>query len=205
MKKVTVSGKTVDEAIEQAIEKLGVTREQADIRIVEEAQKGFLGIIGVKPAVVEAAVKPDPLKEALTFLRETIDKMGVTVSISQEAKKDVVYFNIEGEEIGVLIGKRGQTLDSLQYLVNLVANKNSEHYVRIILDAEGYRERRKESLEKLALRLGDKAVRTGQEVKLEPMNAHERKIIHTTLQNVKGVATYSDGKEPNRRIVVTPK
>ncbi|MBM7095367.1 MULTISPECIES: RNA-binding cell elongation regulator Jag/EloR [Alteribacter] len=205
MKKVTVSGKTVDEAIELAIEKLGVSREQADIRIIEEAQKGFLGIIGGKPAVVEAAVKPDPLKEALTFLRETIDKMGVTASVSHEVNKDTVSFNIEGEEIGILIGKRGQTLDSLQYLVNLVANKNSEQYLRIVLDAEGYRERRRESLEKLALRLGDKALRTGQEVRLEPMNALERKIIHTTLQNVKGVGTYSDGKEPNRRIVVTPK
>jgi spoIIIJ-associated protein len=205
VKKVTVSGKTVEEAIEQALAKLKVSREQVDVKVLEEAQKGFLGILGGKPAVVEAEVKPDPVKEALNFLRETIQHMGVTASVSEEAVKDGLRFEISGEEIGLLIGKRGQTLDSLQYLVNLVANKHSNDYLRIVIDAEGYRERRKESLEKLALRLGNKAVKTGQEVRLEPMNAHERKIIHTTLQSVKGVGTYSDGEEPNRRIVVTPK
>ncbi|WP_096438028.1 RNA-binding cell elongation regulator Jag/EloR [Alteribacter populi] len=205
MKKVTVSGKTVDEAIEQALDKLSVARDEVEVHIVEEAQKGFLGILGGKPAVVEVKVKPDPLKEALTFLRETIQQMGVSASVTEEIMKDGVYFNVSGEEIGVLIGKRGQTLDSLQYLVNLVANKNSQEYLRIVLDAEGYRQRRREALEKLAMRLGTKAIRTRQEVRLEPMNAHERKIIHTTLQSVKGVSTYSDGDEPNRRIVVAPK
>ncbi|TMW72005.1 RNA-binding cell elongation regulator Jag/EloR [Alteribacter natronophilus] len=205
MKKVTVSGKTVEEAIEQALEKLNVPKDRADVRVLEEPQKGFLGIIGGKPAVVEAEIKPDPLKEGLAFLRETIHHMGVTASVSEEKTKEGARFEIAGDEIGILIGKRGQTLDSLQYLVNLVANRYSEDYLRIVLDAEGYRERRRESLEKLALRLGNKAVKTGQEVRLEPMNAHERKIIHTALQSVKGVGTYSDGEEPNRRIVVRPK
>jgi len=108
------------------------------------------------------------------------------------------------EKIALLIGKRGQTLDSLQYLVNLVANRFSEQYIRIILDAENYRDRRKESLEHLAKRLGNKAVRTRKEVILEPMNALERKIIHTVLQDIRGVKTYSEGVEPNRRIVVAP-
>src|SRR5690606_7755171 len=123
----------------------------------------------------------------------------------QSKNRDGVVFELKGEKIGVLIGKRGQTLDSLQYLVNLVANKHSEGYIRITLDAENYRSRRKEALEQLATRIGQKAIKTKKEVILEPMNALERKIIHLTLQNVKGIKTYSEGVEPNRRIVVAPK
>lgn len=205
MKKVTVSGKTVDEAVDLGLQRLEVDRDQVDILVVEEPQKGFLGFIGGKPAVVELKLKPDPLKEATIFLRETIDKMGISASVEKEDRREGVYLNISGVDIGVLIGKRGQTLDSLQYLVNLVANRQSESYFRIHLDAEGYRERRKEALETLADRLSKKALRTKREVRLEPMNAHERKIIHTALQNVKGVSTYSDGVEPHRRIVVVPK
>ncbi|WP_280771267.1 RNA-binding cell elongation regulator Jag/EloR [Salipaludibacillus daqingensis] len=205
MKKVTVSGKTVDEAVEIGLQRLEVAKDQVDILVVEEPQKGFLGLIGGKPAVVEVKVKPDPLKEAMIFLRETIDKMGISASVEKQERPEGIYLDISGVDIGVLIGKRGQTLDSLQYLVNLVANRQSESYLRIHLDAEGYRERRREALETLAQRLSNKALRTKREVRLEPMNAHERKIIHTALQNVKGVSTYSDGAEPHRRIVVVPK
>ncbi|MDQ0257566.1 spoIIIJ-associated protein [Evansella vedderi] len=205
MRKVTVSGKTVDEAIEQGLTKLDTTREKVEIKVLEEPQKGLFGILGGKPAVVEMLLKPDPIKEAIVFLRDTIDKMGISASVEKEERQEGIYLNITGVDIGVLIGKRGQTLDSLQYLVNLVANRQSDNYLRIYLDAEGYRERRKEALETLAARLSNKAIRTKREVRLEPMNAHERKIIHTALQNVKGITTYSDGEEPNRRIVVAPK
>lgn len=205
MNKVTVSGKTVEEAISQGLEKLEAAKDDVNIHIIEEAQKGFFGLLGGKPAVVELVRKPDPVKEGLNFLRETIDKMGVAASVEKEEREEGLYFNITGKEIGVLIGKRGQTLDSLQYLVNLVANKQSESYLRIHLDAEGYRGRRKEALEVLAHRLAKKSLRTKQEVRLEPMNAHERKIIHTALQNDSSVKTYSDGQEPNRRIVIAPK
>ncbi|WP_416148062.1 RNA-binding cell elongation regulator Jag/EloR [Salipaludibacillus sp. HK11] len=205
MKKVTVSGKTIDEAVELGLQRLGVDKDQVEIQVIEEPQKAFLGLIGGKPAVVEMKVKPEPIKEAILFLRDTIDKMGISASVEKEERHEGIYLNISGVDMGVLIGKRGQTLDSLQYLVNLVANRQSENYLRIHLDAEGYRERRKEALETLAERLSSKAVRTKREVRLEPMNAHERKIIHTALQNVKGVSTYSDGAEPHRRIVVVPK
>lgn len=205
MRKVTVSGKTVEEAIELGLSKLQTTREQVEVKVVEEPQKGLFGILGGKPAVVEVQLKPDPIKEAIVFLRDTIDKMGVSASVDKEERSEGIFLNITGVDIGVLIGKRGQTLDSLQYLVNLVANRQSENYIRIYLDAEGYRDRRKEALETLAVRLSNKALRTKREVRLEPMNAHERKIIHTTLQNVKGISTYSDGEEPNRRIVVAPR
>ena len=205
MKKVTVSGKTVEEAVQAGLERLSADASQVDYTVIEEAQKGFLGILGGKPAVIEMALKPDPLKEAKMFLRDTIDKMGISASIDSEEREEGTYLTISGADIGVLIGKRGQTLDSLQYLVNLVANRYSENYFKVYLDAEGYRERRKEALETLAERLSQKAVRTRREVKLEPMNAHERKIIHTALQNIETVSTYSEGKEPHRRIVVVPK
>lgn len=205
MNKVTVSGKTVEEAIAQGLEKLEAAKEEVNIHVVEEAEKGFLGLFGGKPAVVEITRKPDPVKEGLNFLRETIDQMGVIGSVEVEEREEGLYFHISGKEIGVLIGKRGQTLDSLQYLVNLVANKHADNYVRIYLDAEGYRARRREALELLAQRLAKKAVRTKQEVRLEPMNAQERKIIHNALQKDPSVKTYSDGQEPNRRIVIAPK
>ncbi|ADU32554.1 RNA-binding cell elongation regulator Jag/EloR [Evansella cellulosilytica] len=205
MRKVTVSGKSVEEAIELGLKKLDTTREKVEITTLEEPQKGLFGLLGGKPAVVELKLKADPVKEAIIFLRDTIDKMGISASVDKEERQEGLFLNITGVDIGVLIGKRGQTLDSLQYLVNLVANKQSENYIRIYLDAEGYRERRKDALQTLALRLSNKALKTRREVKLEPMNAHERKIIHTTLQNVKGIKTYSDGEEPNRRIVVAPK
>ncbi|WNF37148.1 RNA-binding cell elongation regulator Jag/EloR [Bacillaceae bacterium IKA-2] len=204
MKKITVSGKTVDEAVQSALEQLTTTRERVSIQVLEEPRKGFLGLIGVKPAVVEVEIQPDAAEEAVKFLSDVTNKIGVSIKIKQETTKEGILLDLSGEGIGMLIGKRGQTLDSLQYLVNLVANRYSEHYIRIVLDAENYRDRRKESLEQLAKRLGNKAVRTRKEVILEPMNALERKIIHTALQDIKGVRTYSEGTEPNRRIVVAP-
>ncbi|NJP38853.1 RNA-binding cell elongation regulator Jag/EloR [Alkalicoccus luteus] len=204
MNKVTVSGRTVEEAVAAGLEKLEAEKHEVNVRVIEEAQKGFLGLLGGKPAVVELERRPDPVKEGLVFLRDVIDKMGVSASVKQEHRGDDLYFSITGSDIGVLIGKRGQTLDSLQYLVNLAANKHADEYVRIYLDAEGYRARRKEALETLADRLAQKAVRIRQEVRLEPMSAMERKIIHTALQNRGDVTTYSDGREPNRRIVIAP-
>ncbi|TVP88808.1 MAG: protein jag [Alkalicoccus sp.] len=205
MNKVTVSGRTVEEAVVQGLEKLEAERGDVNIHVVEEARKGFLGLIGSRPAVVEIIRRPDPVKTGLNFLRETIDHMGVSASVEVEERKEGLYFLISGREIGVLIGRRGQTLDSLQYLVNLAANKVSDKFVRIHLDAEGYRARRKEALETLAGRLAEKALRIRRDVQLEPMNSMERKIIHSALQNDGRVETYSDGKDPNRRVVIKPK
>ena len=204
MKKITVSGKTVDEAVQSALAELNTTRDKVSILVLEEPQKGFLGLIGVKPAKVEVELKPDAAEEAIKFLNDVTSKMGITIEVNKSETKEGFLFDLSGEKIGMLIGKRGQTLDSLQYLTNLVANRYSEEYIRIVLDAEDYRDRRKEALEQLAKRIGNKAVRTRKEVVLEPMNALERKIIHTALQDIKGVKTYSEGVEPNRRIVVAP-
>ncbi|MFV8826183.1 RNA-binding cell elongation regulator Jag/EloR [Alkalihalobacterium sp. APHAB7] len=205
MKKVTASGKTIEEAIEKALVELNTTREEVEVQVVEEPQKGFFGLFGGKPAVVEVELKPDSVQEAMEFLNVLFVKMGVEVDIVVKAENRETIFDLQGEHIGTLIGRRGQTLDSLQYLVNLVANRNSDGFLRIRLDAENYRERRKQSLEQLAERLAKKAIQTKKTVKLEPMQAHERKIIHTVLQNSKGIATYSEGQEPKRYIVINPK
>ncbi|CAM3806868.1 RNA-binding cell elongation regulator Jag/EloR [Alkalicoccus chagannorensis] len=207
MNKVTVSGRTVDEAVQSGLQKLEAAQEEVKIQVIEEPHKGFLGLIGSKPAVVELERIPDPKKAGLTFLRDMIDKMGVRASVEVEEREEGTCFHIHGsdQDIGVLIGRRGQTLDSMQYLVNLAANRGSTEYSRFLLDAEGYRARRREALEKLAERLAHQAIRTNQAVRLEPMSAAERKVIHHALQQNSSVATRSDGKEPHRRVVVEPK
>ncbi|WP_216831627.1 RNA-binding cell elongation regulator Jag/EloR [Alkalihalobacterium elongatum] len=205
MKKVTASGKTVEEAIEKALVELNTTREEVEVQVIEQPQKGLFGLFGGKPALVEVEKKPDSIEEAMNFLNVLFEKMGVQVDIVVKPENRETVFDLQGEHIGTLIGRRGQTLDSLQYLVNLVANRNSDGYLRIRLDAENYRERRKQSLEQLADRLANKAIQTKKTVKLEPMQAHERKIIHTALQNINGIATHSEGQEPKRYIVINPR
>ncbi|WP_209125220.1 RNA-binding cell elongation regulator Jag/EloR [Alkalihalobacillus sp. BA299] len=204
MKKVTASGKTVEEAVQKALVELNTTRDEVEIQVMEQPQKGLFGLFGGKPAVVEVKLKPNSVEEAMDFLQVLIEKMGVQVNIDIKTENRETIFDLQGEQIGTLIGRRGQTLDSLQYLVNLVANRNSDGFLRIRLDAENYRERRKQSLEQLADRLAKKAIQTKKPVKLEPMHAHERKVIHTALQNIKGIATYSEGQEPRRYIVINP-
>lgn len=150
-------------------------------------------------------MKKDPIEEAELFLKEVIQQMGVnaaTIEKQQHGKQ--VTFMITGEQVGLLIGKHGQTLSSLQLLTQLVANRYAEEYVSIVVDAENYRERREKTLIQLAQKLAEKAVKTGKEVKLEPLPAHERKIIHSALANHKKVVTYSVGVEPHRYIVVSP-
>ncbi|WP_374017459.1 RNA-binding cell elongation regulator Jag/EloR [Paenibacillus thiaminolyticus] len=157
-------------------------------------------------AEAEAGVEgPDPIEEASRFIIDAARAMGLEVEVSVHKRKDTVTFDISGPDLGLIIGRRGQTLDSLQYLTSLVANRYSKHHLRIILDAEQFRGRRKKTLEALADRLANKAVRNHQDVVLEPMTPQERKIIHAKLQNHPKVKTYSKGEEPNRRIVISVK
>ncbi|MBG9794816.1 protein jag [Paenibacillus dendritiformis] len=157
-------------------------------------------------AAEEAAEQgPDPIEEAKRFIIDAARAMGLEVDVSVHKRKDTVTFDISGPDLGLIIGRRGQTLDSLQYLTSLVANRYSKHHLRIILDAEQFRERRKKTLEALADRLANKAVRNHQDVVLEPMTPQERKIIHAKLQDHPRVKTYSKGEEPNRRIVISVK
>ena len=242
MDMIEVSAKTVNDAITEACQKLGVTSDKLDYEVVEEGSSGFLGI-GAKPALIKARVKEDkeivketvkePVKEVLkeekTFVKETAKVSNVDAREVEEAAKkflgevfdamemevivDAKYDDAEkaldvdmrGEEIGILIGKRGQTLDSLQYLVSLVVNRGQADYIRVKLDTENYRQRRKETLENLAKNIAYKVKRTKRPVSLEPMNPYERRIIHSALQNDRYVTTHSEGEEPFRRVVVSLK
>ncbi|MCI9663773.1 MAG: protein jag [Lachnospiraceae bacterium] len=200
------SAKTVDDAITEACQKFTVTSDKLDYVVVEEGSSGFLGI-GAKPAVIRAKVKSSVADKAKDFLRDVFDAMDLTVVIDvkyDEENRDI-DIDLSGDEMGVLIGKRGQTLDSLQYLVSLVVNKDVEEYIRVKVDTENYRKRRKETLENLAKNIAYKVKRTKRPVSLEPMNPYERRIIHSALQGDKYVTTHSEGDEPYRRVVVTLK
>lgn len=206
MEYMEVSAKTVSDAITEACQKLLVTSEKLDYIVVEEGSSGFLGI-GSRPAVIKARVKSSIKDKAKEFLDSVFEAMGLVVTINLKYDEIDNYMDIElsGDEMGVLIGKRGQTLDSLQYLVSLVINKESENYVRVKVDTENYRQRRKETLENLAKNISFKVKRTKRAVSLEPMNPYERRIIHSALQNDKYVTTHSEGNEPYRHVVVTIK
>ena len=200
---IQISAKTVDEAITKALIELEITSDKLEYEVLEKGSAGFLGI-GAKPAVIKARKKMDIIDQGREFLEKVFEKMNmdVTIDISVDQEENVVSINLSGSEMGVLIGKRGQTLDSLQHLVSLVINKNSEQYMRVKLDTENYRERRKETLEHLAKNIAYKVKRTKRPMALEPMNPYERRIIHSALQNDAYVFTKSEGGEPFRHVVV---
>lgn len=205
MKKVVVSGKTVEDAISLALEQLQTSKDKVKVTVLEQPTKGLFGLIGSKEARVEVEKQTDPIDDAKRFLESVFDTMEIEVAIALSHEEDQVVFNLVGSNLGVIIGKRGQTLDSLQYLANTVANRSSRDHPRIVLDAENYRERREDALKKLAERLADRAIQTKKDVILEPMTPLERKIIHSYLQDNEWVSTYSKGEEPNRKIVISPK
>ena len=208
MEMITVTAKTVEDAITQASLQLGVSSDRIQYEVVVKGSAGVLGgLFGSKPAVIRAKKIETVDDKAVDFLNSVFDAMGLAVDVEvkmneEEKEMDV---NLTGEEMGLLIGKRGQTLDSLQYLVSLVVNKESEDYLRVKLDTENYRERRKETLETLAKNIAYKVKRTRRPVSLEPMNPYERRIIHSALQNDKYVFTKSEGEEPFRHVVIALK
>lgn len=267
MDEITVSAKTLDDAITEALIQLGVTSDQLEYDIIEKGSAGFLGI-GMKQAVIKARRKPEKekeeelleesmeelvkeavpsnidleveeekepvktikketkkeikkdtkkaetelskveegtVKECEKFLQNVLNSMGMEVEIQSSIDEEgALNIDMKGDNMGILIGKRGQTLDALQYLTNRVANKMQAGYVRVKLDTEDYRRRRKETLENLARNIAHKVKRTRKAVSLEPMNPYERRIIHSALQADKHVTTHSEGEEPYRRVVVTP-
>jgi spoIIIJ-associated protein len=205
MKKIMVTGKTVEDAVKAGLLQWKVSEDRVKIKVLEQPSKGFLGLFGIKEAKVELEWIPDALEEAVHFLQDIFRTMNLTITTDLQKDKEGAILNMTGSELGILIGKRGQTLDALQYLVNIVANRFSSSHLRIILDAENFRERRRNTLEELASRLASRVIKTKKEVILEPMNALERKIIHTELQDHPVVKTYSKGDEPNRRVVIALK
>ena len=205
MKEVTATGLTVNEAVKEALKQLQANREEVEITILDEGKKGLFGLFGKKPARVKVTLNQNPSKIVHDFLSDIVEKMGIKADILVKQKGKVINIQLSGDKMSMLIGKRGQTLNSLQYLTQLVANRYSNHYLQIILDAENYREKRKETLQQLAGKLAKQAIRTSKNVSLEPMPSYERKVIHAALAEFKDIKTYSVGEEPNRHLVIAPK
>ncbi len=199
--------KTVDEAITKALLDLGTTSDNIEYEVLQEESSGFLGIFNKQPAIIKVRKKINLIDIAREFLEDIFRAMDVAVEVNIDYNEEDSSMDVEmsGENMGILIGKRGQTLDSLQVLLSNVVNKNSDKYVRVKLDTENYRDRRKATLENLGRNIAHKVKKTKQPVRLEPMNPYERRIIHSVLQNDKYVTTHSEGEEPNRRLVVTLK
>jgi spoIIIJ-associated protein len=198
-------GKTVEEAVDQALKELDAARDEVDVEVLEEPSKGILGLIKVKPARVKVILKDNPLKRASGLLKGVFQTMDLDVKINISENDKTMLINLEGPDLGILIGRRGETLDALQYLVNLSVNKNQEIRKKIIIDIEGYRNRREKTLQRLAQKLADKARQRGRNGVFEPMSAQERRIIHTTLQGRDDIYNFSEGEEPYRKIIISPK
>ena len=205
MDSVRQEAKTVVDAINKALKKLDINREEAEIEIIKEGSKGIFGLFGGENAVVDVKVKKDPIEIGKEFIETVFSstKLEVEIEVMEEkTNEEQVMYNLKSDDLGIVIGHRGETLDALQYLTSLVVNKEPEEYYRVLLDAEGYRDRRKETLVRLANKLARKAVKTERKVVLEPMPPHERRIIHMALKDNDKVTSYSKGEEPFRKVMI---
>ena len=207
MERIEVTGKTLEEALTNASVMLKTASENLEYEVIDKGSNGLFGIFNSKPVKILVNKKASITDKVEKFLSDIFATMKIEVKteISVDEEKNTMDINLVGDDMGALIGKRGQTLDSLQYLASLVVNKESDKYFRVKLDTENYRERRKETLENLAKNIAYKVKRTKRAVSLEPMNPFERRVIHSALQNDKFVTTHSEGEEPYRHVVVTLK
>ena len=204
MEYIEISAKTVDDAITEALVRLGTTSDKIEMEVIDKGSAGFLGLAR-RDAVIKVRKKYSVEGSIQEFLEQVFAAMDLKVEIiiTQDEESNTYNVELKGDDMGILIGKRGQTLDSLQYLTNLAVNKQSEEYIKVKIDTEDYRKRRKETLENLAKNIASKVKRTRKTVSLEPMNPYERRIIHSALQSDPAVSTHSEGEEPYRRVVVT--
>lgn len=205
MKSVVKVAKTVDEAIQEALIELDTKEEDVEIEIVKEPSKGLFGLIGSRDAEVKVSIVYDPKEIADIFLTKVLNAMDVSAVNVIEKEEDKLFIDIteiSSTDKGIVIGKRGNTLDAIQYLLNLTLNRNRDTYTKVIIDIEGYRDKREQTLIRLANKMAEKSKYTKRPIKLEPMNPYERRIIHSALQKVENVTTYSEGKEPYRRVVI---
>lgn len=202
--KIEKTAKSVDEAKELALNELGLCEEDVEIEVVDEGNKGFLGI-GSKEAKIVVTIKNPIPYAAKKFLSDVFEGMKLDVNIETTYEEDSLLVELSGDNMGIIIGKRGDTLDSLQYLTSLIVNRLSDDYCKVTLDTENYRQKRLEALESLSKRLADKVARTGKKYTLEPMNPYERRIIHSNLQDHPDVTTFSIGEDPYRKVVIAPK
>lgn len=201
VKTIEMVGKTVDDAVNAALAELNAKNEDVDVEVLEEGSKGFLGM-GSKDAKVRVSLKSTPQNKAIEFLSQLFDVWGLNVKINTELDGDVLKVELEGDDMGIVIGKRGETLDALQHLTSLNVNTGDGDFIKVSLDTEGYREKRIKTLENLASKLASKVAKTRHNVTLEPMNSYERRIIHASLQDNEFVTTYSVGQSPNRKVVI---
>lgn len=206
MKTIEMTGKTVEEALKNALDKLNLTKDKVDVEIIDEGSKGLFNLIGTKPAKIIVTKKVDCVYDAKQFLNDVLKSMNIEANIDIKEENDIININLCGPKMGLVIGYRGETLDSLQYLVSLVVNKNHDNpYKKVVLDAENYRSKREETLVKVAQKTAYKVRKSGRPYKLEPMNPYERRVIHSALQEYIDINTYSEGEEPFRRIVISLK
>ena len=197
--------KTVEEAIESALEELGVSRKDVEVEVLEEPSRGLFGLIGTKDAAVRVTVINDPIEIAENFINNLLFHMNIrgnAIVRRENSCLNVDIVNISSSDMGIIIGKRGNTLDAIQYLLSLSVNKNRDDYIKVLVDVKGYRKKRETTLIRLANKMAEKSKYSKKPIKLEPMNPYERRIIHSALQNVSGVTTYSEGEEPYRRVVI---
>ena len=208
MKSVIKVARTIDDAVKEAVEELNVSESDIEFEVLEEPSKGLLGLIGRKDATVRVTVTNNSEEMAENLLREILLGMDIEGDFSIEKKENAIYIEINeisSSDMGIVIGKRGNTLDAIQYILSLHVNKDREDYVRVFLDAKGYRNKRERTLRQLAGNMAKKTKRTKRPIKLEPMNPYERRIIHSALQNTEGITTYSEGEDPYRRVVIQEK
>lgn len=203
MRIIEFTGKTVDDAKKNALTELKLTEDKIQVEILEQGSKGFFNIIGTKPAKIKVTVKRDYIFEGKKFLQDILNCMDINAEIAIKEENNIINVLLTGQNMGILIGYRGETLDSLQYLLSLIINKGHEtEYKRVVLDTENYRLKREETLQRLAGKMAGRVKRSGKYIKLEPMNPYERRIIHSSLQNDPYINTYSEGEEPYRRVIV---
>ena len=205
MKEAIATGETVEQAYEKACEMLGVESHEAKFEILEMPVKKTFGLFGGSPAKVRAYVESSPAETAAAYLKKVVSEMGLRdVEVSIQEEENGAMLSLSGEDIGFIIGHRGETLDALQYLAGLVANHVGDGYYRTTLDIGNYREKRKETLEVLGRKMAAKALKTGRNCSLEPMNPYERRIIHTAVQEVEGAKSWSEGEDLARHVVIGP-
>lgn len=203
MKILEMTGKTINEALENALKELNLTKEMVDYEVLEEGSKGFLNFIGAKPAKIRVTVKNNYKDNLEEFLRNLLNNMDVKAEISIKEENDTISINLTGDKMGTIIGYRGETLDAIQYLCSLVINKDQNNpYKKVVLDTENYRKKREQTLIRVAEKTAYKVRKNNRAYKLEPMNPYERRIIHSALQDNEFVYTFSEGDEPNRKVVV---
>jgi len=205
VREVVKSGKTVEEAVAQALNELGARPDEVTVEVLSEPTRGVLGFIGAKPAVVRVVVQEGLGSRAASLVQSILGAMGLSGQVSVREDAEAIYIEINGEKLGALIGRRGETLNALQYLVALAVNRGEEEKKRVFIDVGGYRKKRDETLRALALKLADKVKRRGRSIVLEPMSPHERRIIHMTLREREDIYTFSEGEEPFRKIVISPR